>query len=243
MERKISIAEPVSQLRTVPILECGEALVSFLDLDPELRLDRPRFDYRRETVLRQSVAEKLVRANRTLLAQGYRLQVIEGWRPPFIQRRMYRAIWRQFTELHPDWSETKLKRVVNQFSAPMDRRVPPPHTTGAAVDLALYTPDGVPADMQSPYAHNDHRSFPFAAPNLLPEVRANRDRMRDALEAEGLTNYPSEFWHWSYGDQGWAYRGGHDAAIYAAIEPPDWRPCPEDDVDAPLTFLDDHVAA
>ena len=35
-----------------------------------------------------------------------------------------------------------------------------------------------------------------------------------ALLEGGLTNYPSEYWHWSYGDQGWAYRTGANQALY-----------------------------
>ena len=91
-DNRISPAEPVSQLRHVKIVECGEELVDFLQLCPGLLFDRPRFRYRRETLLRRTVAEKLCEAER-LLPNGYRLLVVEGWRPPHIQRRMYRAVW------------------------------------------------------------------------------------------------------------------------------------------------------
>ena len=47
------------------------------------------------------------------------------------------------------------------------------------------------------------------------------------MSSTGLTNYPSEYWHWSYGDQGWAYRGGHPAALYGMIEPPGWTTQPD----------------
>src|SRR5579884_612076 len=90
-ERKVSPAEPVSELRRISIRDNGEPLVNFLELCPDLRLDRPRFNYRRETLLRQSAAERLCRANERLLRKGLRIQVIEGWRAPLIQRRMYAA--------------------------------------------------------------------------------------------------------------------------------------------------------
>ena len=69
----------------IRILECGEEMVDFLALCPDLLLDRPRFQYRRETLLRRTVAEKLCAAER-LLPEGYRFLVIEGWRPPHIQQ-------------------------------------------------------------------------------------------------------------------------------------------------------------
>lgn len=232
----ISPAEPVTALRHVKIVECGEPLVDFLALCPELRLDRPRFAYRRETLLRKSVAEMICQANK-LTPPGYNLAIIEGWRAPHIQRRMYAAVWKRFQETHPDWSETRLKRTVNRFTAPMDLRVPPPHSTGGALDVFLVDDDGKSLDMQSPFEPMDHACFPFDAQGLSDTARKHRQILHDALAPTGLTNYPSEYWHWSYGDQGWAYRGGHPNALYGAIEPAEWRPAPEDDVAEPLVFL------
>ncbi|HLK60615.1 MAG TPA: M15 family metallopeptidase [Chthonomonadaceae bacterium] len=229
----ISPAEPVSQLRRIRIVESGEELVDFLAFCPELLLDEPRFHYHRETLLRRSVAEKLCRANRAL-PPGYHLAIIEGWRAPHIQRRMYRSVWNMIAARHPDWSEVQLKRVVNRFSAPDSVRVPPPHTTGGAVDVMLADASGRLLDHHSPYDAFDPHCFPFAAPGLSETARQTRTLLATALQVGGLTNYPSEYWHWSYGDQGWAYRGGHSHAFYAAITPPDWEPAPEDLTDHPL---------
>lgn len=233
--KKLSISEPVTELRHVKIVENGEEMVDFLEACPRLLFARARFNYRRETVVRCSVAEGLCRAVDALPA-GCRLAMIEGWRAPIIQQRMYRAIWLRFKERHPDWTDVMLKRVVNRFSAPMDVRVPPPHTTGGAIDVMLTDENGQELDHFSPYEPYDPRCAPFAATGLSDTARRTRDILGEALGIGGLTNYPSEFWHWSFGDQGWAYRGGHPHALYAAITPPGWTPAPEDDVDAPLEF-------
>src|SRR5688500_15986265 len=105
LKRKYSAAEPVSALRYIPIRENGEELLDFLALCPKLILDRPRFRYRRETVVRKTVADMLCQAANAL-PDGYRLAIIEGWRPPYIQRRMYRTVWEMFVKDHPDWSDT-----------------------------------------------------------------------------------------------------------------------------------------
>ena len=131
-----------------------------------------------------------------------------------------------------------MRRTVNQYSAPMDTRVPPPHTTGGAVDLLLADADGTLLDHCAPYDPYDPHCYAFDAPGLSPEAREVRETLKSALNAAGLTNYPSEYWHWSYGDQGWAYRGGHPHALYAAIQPPDWQPDPADDIDSPLEFVE-----
>lgn len=236
--RKPSLAEPITDLRRVPIHECGEPLVDYIALCPRLVVDSPRFKYRRETLARQRVAEALCEAE-ARLPRGYRLGVIEGWRAPHIQRRMYLGIWLRFKERHPEWSDTKLRRVVNRYTAPPDApKVPPPHSTGGAVDVVLLREDLTPCDHTSPYDRFDPKGFAMEAPGLSNEAKETRDILRHVFEGTVLTNYPSEYWHWSFGDQGWAYRGGHAAAHYGLVMPPNWSPAPEDMADEPLHLLE-----
>jgi len=234
---KISPSEPVSEVRRVPIVECGEPMVEYRAFCPELLIEAPRFDYERVHFLRKTVAEMLCRASRSL-PKGYRLAVIEGWRPRYIQRRMYLSIWKRFQERHPDWSDLQLKRVVNRYTAPADSpKVPPPHSTGGALDVVLAADDGSPLDMRSPFEWHDPHGFPLYAKGLSEPALRHRRIMAEALETAGLTNYPSEFWHWSYGDQGWAYRTAAPHAIYGPTEPEGWEPNPRDHVEAPLTWI------
>ena len=237
-ERRISLAEPVTELRRVKIAECGEPLVNFMEFCPELIFDKPRYDYRREQLIRKSVAEMLCKAAKAL-PKGYKLAIIEGWRPPYIQKRMHAAGEARWREAHPEWSDTKIRRVTNQFTAPMNNRVPPPHTTGGAVDLMLALPDGTLCDHISPFKYRDSRAYYFDAKGLSDEARRTRQILADAILPTGLTNYPSEFWHWSYGDQGWAYRGGHPNALYGPVVPDGWQPDPRDNTDAPLKWVYD----
>jgi len=239
MTRPPSPAEPVTELRKVKIVECGEPLVDFLARCPELIPVQPVFAYTRASLVRESVAKKLERAV-SLLRNGYRLGVLEGWRPKYIQRRMWLTSWLRFKKLHPEWSDHTLKRVVNRYVAPPDSVVPPPHSTGGAVDVFLVDAQGRRLDHSSPYEPFDPKAYALENPNLTPEARRNRSMLRDVLLEAGLTNYPSEWWHWSYGDQGWAYRANDGrSAIYARIdEAPGWKPVREDDTDEPLKRVD-----
>jgi D-alanyl-D-alanine dipeptidase len=236
-QHRISTHEPVTHLRKIVIVECGEKLVDFLSICPALIFDRPRWNYRREHLLRESVAERLCRAANAL-PKGFRFAVLEGWRPKHIQKRMYQAAWNLWQERYPDWSESALKRLVNRFTAPLDERVPPPHTTGGAVDLFLADESGNLLDLVSPYELRDRKAFPFDAKNLSKTAKENRQIMKEALAEVGITNYPSEYWHYSYGDQGWAYRGSHPHAIYGPIAPDGYTPDPGDDINEPLTWVD-----
>jgi len=148
---------------------------------------------------------------------------------------MYRAAWEWWREKHPEWSDTTMRRIINRYTAPVtDKKVPPPHTTGAAFDLVLTDVGKVVVDVTAPYGTEDPRGFPFAAPGLTDVARTRRLLVRDTLATVGITNYPGEYWHFSYGDQGWAYRGGHPHALYHAITPASWVPEPDDLLDAPL---------
>ena len=52
------------------------------------------------------------------------------------------------------------------------------------------------------------------ADNITAEARRNREILGTALRATGLVNYPTEWWHWSYGDRYWAFLENHPTALY-----------------------------
>lgn len=212
--------EPVSELYSIPIHDNCEPLVPFLSLSRKLYWTprHPVFAYERLQVARQSVAEKLAAAAESL-PDGILLAIVEGWRSPEIQQQMYAATRTRLRAEHPDWPEGALEEMVQRFSAPMHERVPPPHTTGGAVDVSLITESGELLDFISPYSIMDPRGAPAFASGLSAAAERSRELLRSVMLGAGLTNYPAEWWHWSYGDQGWAYRGGHSHALYAAIEP------------------------
>ncbi len=211
-----SFGEPLTRLRAVPIEDNGEPLVDPRTLSPRVHFAQkhPKFeDMKRVPVVRRRVAEMLAEAAESL-PQGTDIVIIEGFRPLAQQRWMYEQIKAEFAEKHPEWSKATLHRITNTLSAPPDDPCPPPHSTGAAVDLSLMT---MPAcdwlDMTSPF-EMDEASAPGDTPGLSETARKNRRLLFEALEKTGLTNYLGEWWHWSYGDSGWALRVGADKAVY-----------------------------
>ncbi|GAA0656641.1 hypothetical protein GCM10009548_24160 [Streptomyces malaysiensis subsp. malaysiensis] len=50
------------------------------------------------------------------------------------------------------------------------------------------------------------------APGLSERARENRAIMIEALSSAGMVNYPTEWWHWSYGDRYWAWSTAAPAA-------------------------------
>ncbi|MFI7067383.1 M15 family metallopeptidase [Kribbella sp. NPDC050124] len=91
-----------------------------------------------------------------------------------------------------------------------------PHVAGAAVDLTLIGAHG-PLDLGTPIDATPEQSSGacfFDAANISREARTNRMLLADVLTAAGLVNYPTEWWHWSFGDRYWAYVEDRPNAIY-----------------------------
>ena len=117
---------------------------------------------------------------------------------------------------NPDWNHATLNRMLNRMVAPVGDPSPPPHATGAALDVAVLNTRGEQIDFSSPF------DFWIGAPTycsgLSDQAKQNRIMLIKALEGVGLTNYVGEWWHWSYGDQGWALRTGAHRANYGLKE-------------------------
>ncbi len=211
-----SFGEPLTRLRAVPIADNGEPLVDPRILSKRIHFleKHPKFaDMPRTLKVRKSVAEMLARAAETL-PRGTDIAMIEGFRPLHQQRFMYEHLKAEFAARHPEWAKATLHRITNTMSAPPDDRCPPPHSTGGAVDLSLmHMTSHTLLDMTSPF-EMDEESAPADTPGLSETARSNRHLLFQALEAVGLTNYVGEWWHWSYGDSGWALRTHAPQALY-----------------------------
>jgi len=208
-------SEPIRDLNRIAIVENHEPLVELVSREHGLLLCCDRRIW-----VRQAVAEKLVRAQESLPA-GVHLFIIEGYRSLARQITIYERLWEQSLVEHPDWPRNIRRREVNRFVAPPDVKCPPGHCTGGAVDLTLVTPDGQELDMISPCAGRLQACTPTFFPGLSPEAVRNRRLLFDALETQGFRNYPLEWWHYSYGDSGWAYRVHRRTCPYGAAPAPD----------------------
>lgn len=41
--------------------------------------------------------------------------------------------------------------------------------------------------------------------------------LSEALVAAGMVNYPTEWWHWSYGERYWAHATGAGTTLYGPV--------------------------
>ena len=98
---------------------------------------------------------------------GWRLHVLDALRPVAVQRFMVELTDRQLQRDEPQLdAEARAARVRQFWAMPSeDPATPPPHSTGAAVDVTLVDAEGRVVDMGSPFDEPTERSYPmhFAA--------------------------------------------------------------------------------
>ncbi len=170
-------------------------LVELTTLDPTIKLDiryattnnflsTPMYSQAR-AFLQRPAAEALVRANAALRAKGYGLLIYDGYRPWYV------------TEMF--WEATPNDKKI--FVA--DPKSGSRHNRGCAVDLTLYDlKTGAAVKMPSGYDEMSERAYADYAGGAAKE-RERRAILRAAMEKEGFTVYPQEWWHFDYKD--WKY--------------------------------------
>lgn len=209
----VLISDP--RVTSIPVDDIGEPLV---DLRGRFAVDTRLADEDGAYAhLREGLATRLEEAQR-LLPAGYRLLIVEGYRPPALQRRYFEEYKEELRTTYPDMTPDELHVAASRYVSPIEVA---PHTAGAAVDLTLCTEDGVEVDMGTPVNATPEQSNGACytdAPGISAEARRNREILATALRAAGLINYPTEWWHWSYGDRYWAMSTGTPAALYGPAE-------------------------
>ncbi len=213
----------------VPIQECGEALVAIpleqfavVSPHPYAELGAP-YGHLSPYFLRQGVVTQLLQAQMHLQRQrpGWQLQIFDAYRPIPVQQFMVDYTFEQLAQaegLDPaqvsDEVRSRLQTKVIEFWATPSHnpQTPPPHSTGAAVDLSLVDADGEAVDMGSAIDEISPCSYPnhFAEQTgaIAQRYHHHRSLLHEAMSAAGFQQHPNEWWHFSLGDQLWAWQLG-----------------------------------
>ncbi|MEU0413789.1 M15 family metallopeptidase [Streptomyces griseorubiginosus] len=213
----ITLADP--RVAAVRPDECGEPLVD-LRVGGQLLLDgRQADDDGSYAHLRAGALDRLVRAQR-LLPAGIRLLVVEGYRPPDLQRRYFEQYAATLRNDHPDAGPERIRELASAYISPPEVA---PHVSGGAVDLTLCDHTGRELPLGTEVNATPEESGGACrthAPGISAEARANRALLGRVLMTTGFVNYPTEWWHWSYGDRYWALLRRVPAARYGPADPP-----------------------
>ncbi len=211
----------MKEYRTIPIQECGEQLVPIPDSGvilltnphPYVAIGAP-YNGANPWMLREGVLAALFRAQERLtqLRPGWKLLLFDTYRPNDVQAFMVEWEFRQQSGGRPSNAvqgpeyDALYEKVWRVWAIPStSTTTPPPHSTGAAIDLTIADAKGMPIDMGSPIDENSDRSYPDHFKLTNPAVHANRMLLHDVLATEGFRRWHKEWWHFSLGDQIWAW--------------------------------------
>jgi D-alanyl-D-alanine dipeptidase len=126
-------------------------------------------------LLRREVAERLVTAAGALRRLGYRLVLLDCYRPLSVQRELWKAMPRRGYVADPATGSH--------------------HNRAAAVDLSLADLTGTPVEMPTGYDAFEPRARAWATEGITPSARRHRDDLRSAMTAAGFKVNPVEWWH------------------------------------------------
>ncbi|MEO9322989.1 M15 family metallopeptidase [Nocardioides sp. C4-1] len=195
---------------SIEVVESGAPLVDAAGVVPYTgATDDARY-------LRRPVLDRLADAA-SRLPDELVLALNEGWRPPALQRLYFERYAARLRAGDPALDDHAVHRLASRFISPPAIA---PHTAGAAVDVLLLSPDGDVLDVgcaldASPEesggrCYTDH-------PDVTGQARARRRELVRVMSAAGLVNYPTEWWHWSWGDRYWAMTTGAPAAVLGPV--------------------------
>ena len=212
----------------IPIQECGEPLVP-IPLEqfavesphPYEKLGAPYGDtspyYLRESVIAALIS---VQAELQQRHADWRIQIFDAYRPVAVQQFMVDHTFAEVVQaqnldpetLSDDQRDAIFQQVYQIWAVPSPNpKTPPPHSTGAAIDLTLVDATGQMIDMGSAIDELSPRSHPdYYANQPDKPYHEHRQLLRNVMYSAGFRRHPGEWWHFCLGDQMWAWLCNQD---------------------------------
>ena len=224
------------------INECNEHLTPIpesifrLTPHPYMSLGAPYLIGSDPWVLRQSVLKRLIQAQKylSMVDPQIKLALFDAWRPVSVQKFMFDYTIRKLCssrgiDTHNLSKNVDMNEVIEEvgrfWAKPTSNPLtPPPHSTGAAIDLTLADMNGKPLDLggeidsigveSTPdFYKKDYSSVPRSKHQIF---HYRRSLLLSVMEHAGFVQHPNEWWHFSYGDQLWSWLSNKGSAIYGA---------------------------
>lgn len=196
-----------------------ERIISLRDKHEKILIDETRSQISSKSDLfcyaRERIIDKLIKAT-NYLPYGYKFLVKEAYRPLSRQRKSFEEAFEEYGKQYPMKTDNEIYELTCQYVAPVEVAG---HPTGGAIDITLIK-EGIEIEMGTKF--ND---IPIKPENLTythsayikDESKENRKILIKCMEKAGFENYPTEWWHWSYGDSYWAFLNNCNA-LYAPVD-------------------------
>lgn len=174
----------------------------------------------KELCCRKTVLSKLLLVNSYLKRYGLELYVFDAYRPIEVQNFFYFQWVPEYLRIkYKNKSGAWIKKETGKYWANGSKSIsrifasPPPHSTGAAIDLTIrFVETKQHLEMGSMFDDTSEKSHT----NILEkrekekmsftedEALKNRRLLFNIMAEVGFASHPKEWWHFSYGDQMWS---------------------------------------
>ena len=200
-------------MRTYPVEDCGEPLVSLRDaadgLDVEFSTSMINDCHPRVYFCREGLIASFQAVARAMNERGWMLKVEDGYRSPTMQRAqshnpkhfdlvLKMAMW----ELGGAVPEPEF--LLRRMSAVIATRCRVgTHVSGSAIDISVFdrsTRQELPRGGRGPTYVEISERTPMDSPFITADERENRVKITTLFQEHGWKEYPWEFWHYSQGD-------------------------------------------
>ncbi len=231
MYNKLKLPIPFSPLPDTSAIGYSEKSEGFVDIseysDNKIKVSMQYFNARlngsiNKALVRKEVADRLLKAL-SLLPEGYTFEILDAWRPYDVQLSLFFSYYNQIKKEYSDaLSEEELHKKTLEFVSFPDKskKFSFVHSSGGAVDITIIDDKDNRLDMGSEFDEFTERSYTdwYEKNDVNDKIRDNRRLLYNALCSCGFTNYPSEWWHYDYGDIFWSFYTGKDAIYSSAFE-------------------------
>ena len=168
-------------------------------------------------LVRKELIGKIGRISEQLNSQDKTLIIRSAWRSFKHQKLLWNNTVKLMTKKYPLKTLEEIKKITSYFIAPEKKST---HSTGGAIDALIYnkktssildfgTNQGLKIELSE-------RCYPYY-PDISKEARKNRELLIGLFEEEGFVCDMKEYWHFDYGNIGWAIEKEEKRAIYDII--------------------------
>lgn len=199
-----------------PIRDNGSPLVSLQKVTQHL-IYEPSIMKGYAYLIREELVEKVIRISEKLQQKDKKLVIRSVWRSFKHQRILWERRVSAMKKKHPSKSMDEIHQLVSYYIAPPEKST---HSTGGAIDALIYDNK---SDQILDFGTNKGYSIELSKecypyhPGISQKAKDNRKLLIDLFEDEDFVCDMKEYWHFDYGNIGWAIEKGKDHAFFGIL--------------------------
>lgn len=186
-----------------------------------IRVDNNKFIFderiEKPVYLRKSVYEKLCLLDEWVKKDNYKIKLFDAYRSFDKQKELWKNTLEETRKTNPNLGEDEITRMTTLKLANPTNGIGG-HQTGGAIDITLLDANNNELDMGSGYLEHIPQTKTYCK-DLTDTQKKNRNYLLEKMSKLDFVNFPTEWWHYCYGDRMWAAYNGKKECFYGYVEP------------------------